>query len=59
MYQVKITEILTMTVEIEAENESSAEQQIKDRWKNSEYVKGYVDTDGNLHIKDKTSLQSW
>jgi len=38
MYRVKITETLTMTVGIEAENESYAEQEAKDRWNNSEYV---------------------
>lgn len=42
LYQVKITETLTMTVEIVAENELSAERQASDRWSNSEYI---LDTD--------------
>jgi uncharacterized membrane protein YgaE (UPF0421/DUF939 family) len=42
-YQVKITEMLTKTVEVEAEDELSAEQQVGDNWKNSEYVLGADD----------------
>ena len=38
MYQVKITETLTMTVEVEADSELSAEQQVSDNWRNSEYI---------------------
>ena len=38
MYHVKVTETLTMTVEVEAENELSAEQQVSDDWRNCEYI---------------------
>ena len=73
MYQVKITETLTMTVEIKAETESSAEQQIKDRWKNSEYILGsdhfsdvtfeVVDTDDDtiifFNIQGENDRSTW
>ena len=38
MHHVKITETLTMTVEVEADNELRAEQQVHDKWRNGEYV---------------------
>jgi len=37
-YKVKITETLAAIVEIEAENELDAEQQVSDNWRNSEYI---------------------
>ena len=37
-YKVKITETLAATVEIEADNELDAEQQVSDCWHNSEYI---------------------
>jgi hypothetical protein len=46
-YKVKITKILEMTVEVEAENESSAEQQINDKWRNSEYI---LDADNFIDV---------
>jgi len=38
LYRVKITENLVMTVEVEAENESDAEQQVDDNWHKGEYI---------------------
>jgi hypothetical protein len=38
VYKVKITETLTKMVEVEAENKLSAEQQVGDNWRNSEYI---------------------
>ena len=38
VYKVKITETLTMTVEVEAEDKPSAEQQVHDNWRNSDYI---------------------
>ena len=37
-YQVKITETLVAIVEIEAETELDAEQQVSNHWRNSEYI---------------------
>ena len=41
LYRVKITETLTMTVEVEADNESDAEQKVNDQWRKSEYILDY------------------
>ena len=40
VYHVKITETLMMDVEVEAETESDAEQQVHTNWRNSEYILG-------------------
>lgn len=37
-YKVTITEMLQMTVEVEAEDAMSAEQMVNDNWQNSEYI---------------------
>lgn len=37
-FDVTITETLSMTVTVEAENERQAEQIVSDRWRNSEYI---------------------
>lgn len=37
-YEVTITETLSMTVAVEAENEQQARQIASDRWKESEYI---------------------
>jgi len=38
VYPVKITETLTMTVEVEADSELNAEQKANDKWRNSEHI---------------------
>jgi hypothetical protein len=37
-YDVEIKETLKMTVQVEAENREQAEQEISDRWRNSEFI---------------------
>ncbi len=37
-YDVTITETLSATVTVEAENEQQARELVSDRWKNSEYI---------------------
>jgi hypothetical protein len=37
-FSVKITETLSMTVEVEASSREEAEQKVNDNWRNSEYI---------------------
>lgn len=37
-YEITITETLSQTVTVEAENEQQAKQIVSDRWKNGEYI---------------------
>lgn len=38
IYRVKITETLSMTVEVEADGKREAEQQVNDNWNDDEYL---------------------
>ncbi|MBR5948202.1 MAG: DpnD/PcfM family protein [Clostridia bacterium] len=37
-YEITITETLSMTVTVEAENEQQAKGIVSDRWKNGDYI---------------------
>lgn len=37
-YEVEIKETLKMTVQVEAETREQAEQEISERWRNSEFI---------------------
>ena len=43
IYKVTITETLSKTVEIKANDPSEAEQMVSDNWRDSRYVLGSVD----------------
>ena len=45
-YKVTITEVLKMTVDVEAEDEREAEQIVSDRWRDSDYILDADDFDG-------------
>ena len=49
-FNVTITEILKMTVEVEAEDQQQAEQIVSDNWKSGEYV---LDADNFIDVEFK------
>lgn len=52
-FNVTITEILKMTIEVEAEDQQQAEQIISDNWKSGEYI---LDSDNFVDVEFKAIL---
>ena len=47
-YKVTITEVLKMTVDVEAEDECEALQTVSDKWRNGDYI---LDADNFVEVE--------